>query len=143
MCPGSECRAPTRRHPAWGIGSEDGSAVAEFVFVGAMLTVLMMSVVQLALALHVRNTVIDAASEGARFAALADTALSEGEDRTRELIAIAVGTNYTESIEATLSDRGGVSIVTVAVRAPLPILGLIGAPGLLEVEGHAVLESLS
>lgn len=117
--------------------------MAEFVFVGAMLTILMMSVVQLALALHVRNTVIDAASEGARFAALADTALSEGEDRARALIAIAVGTDYTESIEATLSDRGGVSIVTVVVRAPLPILGLIGAPGLLEVEGRAVLETLS
>ncbi|WP_395983304.1 TadE/TadG family type IV pilus assembly protein, partial [Clavibacter michiganensis] len=39
--------------------------------VGALLVVLALSVVQLALALHVRTTVLDAAAEGARTAALA------------------------------------------------------------------------
>ncbi|RIJ01598.1 pilus assembly protein, partial [Clavibacter nebraskensis] len=48
-----------------------GSAPAEFVMVGALLVVLALSVVQLALALHVRTTVLDAAAEGARTAALA------------------------------------------------------------------------
>ncbi|WP_414172598.1 TadE/TadG family type IV pilus assembly protein [Clavibacter tessellarius] len=41
-----------------------GSAPAEFVMVGALLVVLALSVVQLALALHVRTTVLDAAAEG-------------------------------------------------------------------------------
>lgn len=108
-----------------------------------MLTILMVSVIQLALALHVRNTLIDAASEGARFAALADTELSQGEERTRELITVAVGGQYAEGVHASLADRSGVEIVTVEVRAPLPIIGLVGAPGLLEVQGHAVLETLS
>lgn len=121
---------------------EDGSAVAEFVFVGAILAVLMMSVVQLALALHVRNTLIDAAAEGARFGALADTELLDGADRARQLIAVAVGSGYTEDVHATLVDRGGADLVTVTVRAPLPVIGLIGLPGVLEVEGHAVLETL-
>ena len=49
---------------------EEGSAVAEFSLVGVLLTALLLAVVQLALALHVRNTVLDAAAEGARYAAL-------------------------------------------------------------------------
>ncbi|MDQ2661335.1 MAG: pilus assembly protein, partial [Actinomycetota bacterium] len=48
---------------------ERGSAVAEFTLVGILLTVLALAVVQLALALHVRNTMLDAAAEGARYAA--------------------------------------------------------------------------
>ncbi|MGK9146637.1 pilus assembly protein [Plantibacter flavus] len=108
-----------------------------------MLTLLTMSVVQLALALHVRNTLIDSAAEGARFAALADTELAEGVDRTRALIGVAVGRAYAEAIEVSLDDRAGARIVTVSVVAPLPVLGLIGAPGLLEVRGHAVLEELA
>jgi len=40
--------------------------------VGALLTVLTLSVLQLGLALHIRNTVQDAAAEGARYGALAD-----------------------------------------------------------------------
>ena len=57
---------------------ETGSAVAEFVMVGALLTVLTLSVIQLGLALHIRNTVIDAAAEGARFGSLADNQLADG-----------------------------------------------------------------
>ena len=49
------------------------------MFVGAVLTVLMMSLVQLALALHVRNTLIDAAAEGTRFEALGDPAVLLGD----------------------------------------------------------------
>ncbi len=112
------------------------------MFVGAILTVLMMSVVQLALALHVRNTLIDAAAEGARFGALADTELLDGADRARQLIAVAVGESYTGDVSTTLAEHRGAGIVTVTVRAPLPVVGLIGLPGVLEVEGHAVLETL-
>lgn len=140
MSRGSDCERrawPTRLHH-----DEDGSAVAEFVFVGAMLTVVMMAVVQLALALHVRNTLTDAAAEGARFGALADTELVDGADRARQLIAVAVGAGYTGDVRATLGDRRGAQVVTVTVRAPLPVIGLIGLPGVLEVEGHAALETL-
>ena len=83
---------------------ERGSAVAEFVMVGAILTVLTVSVLQLALALHVRNTVLDAASEGARFAALADNAPADGVARCRTLIALAIGGDYARDV--TVVDRG-------------------------------------
>ncbi|BDZ44332.1 TadE/TadG family type IV pilus assembly protein [Naasia aerilata] len=43
---------------------DEGSAPVEFVLVGALLTLLVLSVLQLGLALHVRNTVTDAAAEG-------------------------------------------------------------------------------
>ncbi|MEQ1737926.1 MAG: TadE/TadG family type IV pilus assembly protein, partial [Rhodoglobus sp.] len=41
------------------LAEDRGSAVAEFVMVGAILTVLTVSVLQLAFGLHVRNTVLD------------------------------------------------------------------------------------
>ena len=140
MCPVSEPGGGRLRRRC--AQEEDGSAVAEFVFVGAMLTILMISVVQLAIALHVRNTLIDAAAEGARLGALADTELLDGAERTRDLVAVAVGEAYTGDIRASLADRGGVDVVTVTVRAPLPVIGLLGLPGALEVEGRAVLETL-
>jgi hypothetical protein len=48
-----------RRAP---LAADAGSAVAEFVMVVSLLTVLTLSVMQLALALHIRNTVLDAAA---------------------------------------------------------------------------------
>ena len=47
-----------------GCRDERGSAVVEFALVGAILTVLTVSVLQLALALHVRNTVLDCRVRG-------------------------------------------------------------------------------
>ncbi|GMA29919.1 TadE/TadG family type IV pilus assembly protein [Arenivirga flava] len=49
------------RHP---LADERGSAPAEFVMVSALLLALLLAVLQLGVALHVRNTVTDAASEG-------------------------------------------------------------------------------
>ncbi|HET8926556.1 MAG TPA: TadE/TadG family type IV pilus assembly protein, partial [Microbacterium sp.] len=56
------------------LASDDaGSSPVEFVLVGALLTVLTLAVLQLGLAVYVRNVVHDAAVEGAFHAALADT----------------------------------------------------------------------
>ena len=70
---------------------DDGDATVDFVLVGALLTVLTLSVIQLGLALLIRNTVLDAAAEGARYAALADNGLDDGVQRTRDLITAALG----------------------------------------------------
>ncbi|MFZ4894207.1 TadE family protein [Plantibacter sp. Mn2098] len=121
---------------------ETGSAVVEFVLVAALLTVLTVSVLQLGLALHLRNTLIDAAAEGARFSALADTRLVDGEERTRQLIEVAVGSGFANSIEAHERDLAGQRTVVVTVRAPLPVIGLVGFDGLLEVSGRAAVETL-
>ncbi|MCB1280330.1 MAG: pilus assembly protein, partial [Salinibacterium sp.] len=52
----------------------------------ALLTVLTLSVLQLGFALLIRNTVLDAAAEGARFAALADNTLADGAARATALV---------------------------------------------------------
>jgi hypothetical protein len=119
-----------------------GSAPAEFAMVAALLTVLTLSVIQLALALHVRNTVLDAAAEGARYAALADTALGDGADRARDLIETALGAGYAVDISASEGRYLGHPAAIVTVRAPLPLIGLIGVDGALEVTGHAAIETV-
>lgn len=119
-----------------------GSAVAEFVMVAGLLTVLTLSVIQLALALHIRNTVIDAAAEGARYAALADSALPDGVARTRDLITVAIGAAYARDVTASYGSYLGHPSALVTVRTPLPLIGLVGIEDGLEVTGHAAVETL-
>jgi Flp pilus assembly protein TadG len=121
---------------------ESGSAAAEFVMVGALLTVLTLSVMQLGLALHIRNTVTDAAAEGARFGALADNGLDDGVARTRDLITTALGAGYASDVTASYGTYLGHPAAVVTVRTPLPLIGLIGIEGGLEVSGHASVETL-
>ena len=119
-----------------------GSAIAEFVMVGALLSVLTLSVLQLGLALHIRNTVLDAASEGARFAALADSSLGEGVARARDLISSAIGPGYAGNVTATYGRYLGHPSAIVTVRTPLPLIGLFGIDSALEVNGHAAVETI-
>jgi Flp pilus assembly protein TadG len=121
---------------------ERGSAPAEFVMVGALLTLLTLTVIQLALVMHIRNTVLDAAAEGARFAALADNTLDDGATRTRELITTAIGRSYAGDVTIAPGHYLEHPAAVVTVRTPLPLLGLIGIDGGLEVTGHAALETL-
>jgi Flp pilus assembly protein TadG len=119
-----------------------GSAPAEFVMVGALLTIVTLSVMQLGLALHIRNTVLDAASEGARFAALADNDLADGVQRTHDLIETALGTGYAQNISAGYGAYRGQPATIVTVRTPFPLIGLVGIEDGMEVEGHAARETL-
>ena len=128
------------RRASW--ADDRGSAPAEFVLVGALLTVLTLSVLQLGLALHIRNTVLDAAAEGARVAALADNGLADGVARTTDLISVALGTGYAANVTAEYGNHLGHPAAIVTVRTPLPLIGLIGFGDGLEVAGHAAVESL-
>lgn len=124
------------------LSDEQGSSPVEFVLVGTLLTVLTLAVLQLALAVYVRNVVHDAAVEGAYHAALADTSLVEGAERTRTVITQAIGGDYAGDIIINTSDTQGHETVDVRVRTSLPVLGLVGIPYGLEVEAHAPIESL-
>ena len=121
---------------------EGGSSPVEFVLVGTLLTVLTLAVLQLALAVYVRNVVHDAAVEGAHHAALADTTLDEGVERTRTVITQAIGGAYADDIAMETSRTLGHDTVDVRIRTSLPVLGLIGIPYALEVEAHAPVEKL-
>ncbi|MBC7517358.1 MAG: pilus assembly protein [Microbacteriaceae bacterium] len=122
--------------------SDSGSAAAEFVLVGALLTVLVLTVMQLALVLHIRNTLMDAAAEGARFAALADAEPGDGETRTRALIRVAIGDGYARHVTLTQGRHLGHPSIAISVRAPLPLIGLVGLDSGMEVIGHAAIEKL-
>jgi len=125
-----------------GIADDRGSSPVEFVMVGTLLTVLTLAVLQIAVAVYVRNVVHDAAVEGAYHAALADTALEEGADRARLAITRAVGADYAEDVTATTTEEPGHAVVEVRIRTTLPVIGLLGIPYAMEVEAHAPIESL-
>ena len=114
-----------------------GSAAVDFVLVSALLTLLFVGVLQLTLALHVRNTVVDAAGEGARYGALVGRDQGDAVERTRELITSSLSDRLAQDVTARTATIDGVQTVVVTVRAPLPVLGLVG-PRTLELDGHAV-----
>lgn len=120
---------------------DEGSSPVEFVLVGALLTVLTLGVLQFGLAVYVRNVVHDAAVEGAYHAALADTSLEDGARRTREIVTRTVGAQYAAEVEVGSTGESGHTAVEVTVRAVLPLVGLLGAPGALEVTARAPVES--
>jgi TadE-like protein len=135
-------RALPGSDPGHGLSGDGGSAVVEFVLVGALLTVLTLSVIQFGLALLVRNTVLDAASEGARFGALADNSPTDGVERTRDLITTAIGPGYARDVTAAVGTYRGHPADIITVITPLPLIGLIGVNHTMEVKGHAAMEIL-
>ncbi|HLS33802.1 MAG TPA: TadE/TadG family type IV pilus assembly protein, partial [Brevibacterium sp.] len=80
--------------PAADRRADDGSAVAEFVMVSALLTLVFAAVLQIGLAMHVRNTVVDSAIAGARVAAAADRTTADGAQHTALLISTALSSAY-------------------------------------------------
>ncbi len=124
------------------VADDRGSSPVEFVLVGTLLTLLTLGVLQFGLTVYVRNVVHDAAVEGAHHAALADTSLSEGADRTREIVARTVGGEYAADVHVRETSALGHPAVEVSVRATLPLVGLLGLPRIMEVTAHAPVESL-
>ncbi|WP_344065339.1 TadE/TadG family type IV pilus assembly protein [Terrabacter lapilli] len=115
--------------------------MAEFVMVAALLLVVAMGVFQLGLALYVRNTLISAASEGARYGARADAEPGDGTARTRALVTSALSASFAQDVTASRSvTPSGVRVVEVHVSAPLPLIGPIGPSGRLTVSGRAFSE---
>ncbi|HEV6953218.1 MAG TPA: TadE/TadG family type IV pilus assembly protein [Promicromonospora sp.] len=120
--------------------TDDGSAVVEFVLVSVLVLVLLLGVVQVALAMHVRSIATDAAAEGARVAARADRGPADGVARTRDLLTGALTGAYARDVTAGRTALGGVPVAEVTVRTPLPVVGLLGPGGTMTVRGHALVE---
>jgi Flp pilus assembly protein TadG len=133
--PGDRFRACHGRHDA-----ERGSAVVDFVLVGALLTMFFLAIIQLALALHVRNTLIDAAASGARYGTLADRNALDARDRTQSLIESALNADFAQDVTTAEVTFQGLRTLEVTVRSPLPVIGLIGPREVLEVKGHAAIQ---
>ncbi|WP_435735435.1 TadE/TadG family type IV pilus assembly protein [Cellulosimicrobium sp. PMB13] len=112
----------------------------DFTLVSILVLVLFLGVVQVALAVHVRSTLVDCAAEGARVAGRADRGAADGVARTRELIAASLSERYAQDVTARATTLDGLPVVEVTVSAPLPVVGLLGPSGAITVEGHALEE---
>jgi Flp pilus assembly protein TadG len=117
-----------------------GSAVVDLVLVLVVLVPVFLGVLQVALVLHVRNTLASAASEGARYAATLDRGPADGVARTRDQIAGAVSARFARDVSAGRTTLDGAPAVVVRVQAEVPALGLGGPAVALEVAGRAVEE---
>jgi hypothetical protein len=114
--------------------------VADFVMVSALVTVLFLSLLQVGMALYVRNTLISCASEGARFGARAGAQPSQGAARARALITASLSARFATQVSADVVEVDGVRVVSVRVVAPVPVIGPLGASGNYDVVGRAFLE---
>lgn len=118
-----------------------GSAIVEFTMVGVLLTALFLALLQLGLALHVRNTLIASAAEGARHAANADREPADGVAVARRLIRDALADSFAERVTSGFENVDGVPTVYVQVDATLPLVGLLGPSRGIRVRGHALEEA--
>lgn len=114
--------------------------MVDFVLVGSLLTMFFLAIIQLTLILHVRNTLIDAAASGARYGTLADRGAADAEERTRGLIGVALNPGFAEHVSTSEVTVQGFRALEVTVRAPMPVIGLIGPREMLEVKGHAAVQ---
>lgn len=122
-------------------GRDDrGSAVVDFVLVMVVVVPLFLGIAQLALVLHVRNTLASAASEGARYAATYDRGPEDGAARTRATVAGVLSPRFATAVRAAETTVDGFPGVVVRVDARVPALGLWGPAVGLSVDGHAVEE---
>ncbi len=56
------------------------------------------------------------------------------------MLTTALGAGYARDVVGGTSAEAGTPVAVVTVRTTLPVLGLLGPTGALEVSGHAALE---
>jgi Flp pilus assembly protein TadG len=120
---------------------ERGAAIADFAMVSVLVLVLFLTVFQLGLTLHTRNTLISCASEGARLGARADAVPGQAISRTQALVSESLSPRYARQVTTRENVVGGVRVIEVRVVAPIPVIGLLGPDDRLDVVGRAFLET--
>lgn len=106
--------------------NDSGAIVAESAMIIALITVLCGTILQLGIIIHTRNTMIDAASAGARHAALADRNLADGQQRTTTLLTSTIPN--AASAEVAISHDNDGELITVTISHQLPLLGFMTGP---------------
>ncbi|UFN46065.1 TadE/TadG family type IV pilus assembly protein [Nocardioides okcheonensis] len=123
-----------------GADRERGAAVVDFVWVVLVLLPLVVGILQLALVLHVRNTLAAAAGEGARHAAVAGSSADAGRAKVEELVDGALSEKFVRDVVVRPARVGGAPGYEAVVEADVTILGIGGASVHVRVAGHAVAE---
>ena len=119
--------------------SEEGSEVVSTVLVQGLVVLVILLLVQIAFASHVRTMSVSAASEGARRGGLLGGDEDEAAARTGELLDSLVGAAKDREIAVDRQSDAGVDILVVTVRTRLPLVGGFG-PRWLTVHGRALVE---
>jgi Flp pilus assembly protein TadG len=117
------------------IRCEDGSAVVEFPMLAVLVVMIALLVIQFALVLHTRNTLTDAAVQGAHWAAREGNTTADGERRAEDLVAQGLGPQVPARVSA---NEDGAGQIRVEVAGTFPLIGLLGPSGTLVVDGHAL-----
>ncbi|GAB78376.1 TadE-like protein [Austwickia chelonae] len=120
--------------------TEEGSAVVDFVLVSVLVCAITLSLLQLGFALHVRNTLTWAASEGARAGARTGMTLEQGAARSQDLVTQSLSARYAQDVHVLRRVENGVAVVEVQITAPLPVIALWGPPGAVTTRGRAFAE---
>lgn len=114
--------------------------MVDFVLILLVLLPLVIGILQLALVLHVRNTLASAAAEGARHAAVVGSSPASGRAKVEELINGALADGFVRTVSVTPASVGGAPGFEAVVEAEIPVLGL-GGPGVhVRVAGHSIAE---
>ena len=120
--------------------SDRGSAVAEFVLVAALLSLVFAGVLQVCLTIHVRNTVTDAAVAGARVLAMGDGNADDAREVTRTLIVSSLGERFAGPIDVGFDSVRGDDVAVVEVTTAVPVVGMWGPTGVMTRQGRAFVE---
>ena len=117
---------------------ERGAAVPEFVLVLLVLVPLVFGIAQVALVMHVRNTMTAAASDGARAAAGLEGSIDDARARAREVLSTTLADRYADGVTARETRVEGMNVVEVRVSGAVPPLGLWGPRVEVDAVGRAV-----
>ncbi len=102
------------------------------------LTMLVLAILEVAMVVFVRTTVVDALSEGARVGASADRSPADGAVYARNLIGRSLSPAYAGDVSA--GDAPG-GTVEVSASVPVPVLGVLTLHSVtMELHGHALRE---
>ena len=129
------------RAPGGNEGVETGAAIADFAMVTGLLMFVFAAVFQLGLTLHIRNTLISCAAEGARVGARVDAAPGDAVARTTQMIDSAISSRFSQNVTSSTESVDGIDVVVVRVTAPLPLIGPLGPDNELHVTGRAFEEA--
>lgn len=126
----------TFRHLHRRLREENGNAVAEFPLVAALVAAVALSVIQVALYVHVRNGLTDAAVQSAYHAALQGNDVSDGIARARDITDRRFASFVTPTVTGSVTN----GIVEIEISTNVPLVGFLGPANGLVVTGHAVKE---
>jgi hypothetical protein len=121
------------------IRADRGSALAEFVLVGSLVTLLFLALLQLAIDFHVRNVLAACAADGARYAANADVrSPTAGVVQARAEVRQLLDQSVIASARIVEVDRQPIVVVTVKAQLPT-VFGLLPALP-VRVQGESLVE---